>query len=124
MTSKQSQNEASMVKITKKSIKLFFELSKNYNGSDREKDPDSRNSDKENPQNFLGAQVKTHFGFILKSFNQCRDCFSVHLPLLCKKWGLKHFCDLFQMKQTIIIYSCIFDLQYTVISDIGTSLFS
>ena len=40
-------------------------------------------------------------------------CFYHHLSLLFKKYGLKLFCYLFEIKHTEFFYSCIFDLQCT-----------
>ena len=68
-------------------------------------------------------QTDVHFGIISKSFHQRSACFAVHLTLWCKKHDLKHFCDLFEIKHTEIFYSCIFDLQYNILSTIGITFF-
>ena len=48
---------------------------------------------------------------------------SRHLISLNKKHGLKWFFDLFEIKHTDFLYSCIFPLPYIAISEIGISFF-
>ena len=38
--------------------------------------------------------------------------------------GLKYIFDLFEIKLTEFFYSCIFDVQYTIVSDTGVSFFT
>ena len=71
------------------------------------------------PRNMLDV----HFGISLKSFHQRSACLAVHIPLWCKKHGLKHFCDLFEIKHTEFLYSCVFFVQYNIVSAIGISFF-
>ena len=41
-----------------------------------------------------------------------------------KKHGLKYIFDLFEIKHTEFFYSCIFDVQCTIVSDTGISFFT
>ena len=59
-------------------------------------------TDKLNAQNFL---------YYSESFPQLSACVAVHLPFLCKKYVLKHFCDLFVIKHTLF-----FILEYFICS--------
>ena len=72
------------------------------------------------PRNTLDV----HFGIIKRSLLQRSACVAVHLRLWCKKHGLKHFRDFFEIKHTEFFYSCIFDVQYNMVSGIGISFFA
>ena len=72
------------------------------------------------PRNTFDVQ----FHIISKSFHQRSACFAVHLPLWCKKHGLRHFWDLFEIKHTDFFYSFILDRQYNIVWAIAISCFS
>ena len=60
------------------------------------------------PKDRLDAQFYTIFRshFV----NTYSACVAIHLPLLCKKFVLKHFCDLFESKIENFLYYSIFHL--------------
>ena len=72
----------------------------------------------------MKGRLNTNFGVISKEFRERSVCISVHLSLSCKKHGLKNICDLFEIKHTEFIYSCIIDVQYNIVSDTVFSFFT
>ena len=81
----------------------------------------SQDHDKRSQQNFHGNErlVKYPFWHYFEVFLQHSVCISVHLSSPCKKHGLKYICDLFEIKRAECFYSCIFVVQYTIVSDTG-----
>ena len=67
-------------------------------------------------------RLNTHFGVISKLCHQRSVCVPVHLSSSRKKHGLKCICYLFETKHTDF-FSCIFDVQYTIVSHTGVSVF-
>ena len=61
---------------------------------------------------------KTIYRGVFKTFGKTLEhsaCVPVYTPLLCKKYVLKHFCDLFEIK--------LWNLQYNKVSVIGYKCF-
>ena len=67
-------------------------------------------------------ELNTHVGSNLIKFHKLSVCFYQHLSLVLKNYRLKIFCNLFEIKHTEIVYSCIFDLHYTKVLNNGISI--
>ena len=64
-------------------------------------------------------KLNTHFGVISKYFHQSSVC-----PIIMQKAWFEIYLRFFRNQTYRCFYSCIFDVQYTIVSDTGVSFFT
>ena len=108
-------------------IAQIVKFTKNYNGSDRMKKSYSRDSDKPYQKNYTATKNRfnTHIlalfrSNFIKATSASRSIYHYHaksmvlnILSICSKSNIQNF-----------FYSCIFDVQYTIVSDTSVTFFT